>query len=153
MCVHPLRDQCLLTGVDLSCPLKGQPLLPGVTVCPSGWTSVWVDVCLSGWMCVHSLRGQHLLTGVDLCFPLRGLPLLPGVARCPSEWTCPHPLRGPPRPAWTRRGCPWLADPPCILPAPAPPPRGPACTPCGQSAGSPQCPPLCAPSAGPHAGI
>ena len=104
-------------------------------------------------MCVHSLRGQHLLTGVGLCFPLRGLPLLPGVARCPSEWTCAHRLRGPHRPAWTRRGCLWLADPRAYPLPPPPPPRRPACTPCGQSAGSPWCPPLCAPSAGPHAGI
>ena len=71
-------------------------------------------------MCVRPLRGQHLLTGVDLCCPLRGQPLLPGVTTCPPEWTCAHPLRGPPPPAWTRRGCPWLADPPVRTPAPTP---------------------------------
>ena len=92
-------------------------------------------MCPSEWMCVRPLRGQHLLTGVDLCCPLRGQclltgvdlccplrgqPLMPGVTICPPEWTCAHPLRGPPPPAWTRRGCPWLADPPRPYPCPHP---------------------------------
>ena len=81
-------------GVDLCFPLRGQPLLPGVTVCPSEWT------------CVCPIRGQCLLMGVDLCCTLRGQPLLPGVTICPSQWKCAYPLRGPPSPAWTRRGVP-----------------------------------------------
>ena len=44
--------------------------------------------------------------GVDLCCTLRGQPLLPGVTICPSQWKCAYPLRGPPSPAWTRRGVP-----------------------------------------------
>ena len=130
-------------GVDLCFPLRGQPLLPGVTVCPSEWT------------CVCPIRGQCLLMGVDLCCTLRGQPLLPGVTICPSQWKCAYPLRGPPSPAWTRRGVPGGRTP---RPYPCPHPHLHEGRPVHhvarvQSAGSSRCPPPCVPSAGPHASI
>ena len=57
-------------GVNLCCPLRGQPLLPGVTTCPPEWT------------CAHPLRGTP-----PPAWTRRGVPGW----RTPCPYPCPHP--------------------------------------------------------------